>query len=687
MKSFQLVLILWMVVGVLHATPQEDQATQQALQFSLLGETVPLDKVAKEREATEKNLKKNGKKPLILSDNIALLAGATQPVVRSKKVTKNVLQSFKEDGETEQLFSLVEQVNPRERYARARNNRQYESARRQVNSFTGALISVLTLQFFGLVQPPLDFAEWYTVNRKTLNPEQRREVAEARIFLDSKPPKTERLKPKAESVVEKYPTRRIRTSTLQAERNGRRELKRGEIYNAIWWFDREMLLRNEKVPTRKNHVELLEQLKREAEGRERSLTFESDTEDQYTGTDIQIYSALLEGALLNVSDEELRARISGFSANYLQTDSKLEQEFLVLQAAAKEQAQQPLMSRIVLEFTAEKKTGFWAERSSLYLKREDFNPALALAAAKADYLRRVKRYLIYAESPEGYNRHLNADDARELESGWIRTIRSIFVIDAIGRAIVLPFLPGSTFSREPWLDVWGRMSDADLQSPDGLQWREHTLKAFRKMKRWESASTLATEMGEEKKSQKYTKKWIKDELARIDTRTPNVRLALIEELLARVESPEVKELVEEARKDEAARQNVLAVVERKYVKQNREDWKLSLLNLPPQWSDGKKANGEIGSEGLYLLENDKVRFKNKADQEWLTFDVTPGSVLSAVRLIYPRKRAEEIEQFLNQPLEKKRIPIQVEGSAFPGVNVMPGLVPLDPSQSIRRFYR
>lgn len=673
--------------NVVAQATSEDIATQQAIQFSLLGEPAALDNLARSREAEEKALKKSGTKPIVLSDNIALLSGAIQPRVRSEKVTKGLLDHFQQDSESEQLFALVKQVNQRERFARARNNQRYEAARRQVNSFTGAIFSVLQLQLFGLVQPPLDFAEWYTVGRKTLTPEQRREFAEARKYISTEPPAEEKLKPKAEAIIRKYPDKRLRTVLLQAERNAEREYKQGDLYNALWWFDRELLLQNETQPKRKNHLKLAKQLQDETEGRENSLSILEDREAILEGNDFALYSELLEAALLQTSYAELEASILSSFPEVGTETSKLTQDYVLLQAASLEREGNPIKGRELLNWAAEQESGFWVDRSALYLQREDFNPALAFAEAKANYSRQVRRYLFLAESPRFNNKHLSADDTRELETGWTRSIRSLFVIDVISRAIILPLLPGSTFSREDFLDVYGRLTPQDLSSPEGREWKIQTLRAFRKMKRWKSASELAAELGETKKAEKYSVRSVTQKIGRIETYTPEVRLQQFQALVESTETEKGKAVAQEALKNEEARQDVLAVLERKFVKQNPTDWRKSLLNIPVEWSDGKKSNGEIGSEGLYLLETDQVRFKNKADGEWLTFDVTPGSVLSSVRLIYPRRRADEIEEFMNQPQEKKRIPIQVEGSAFPGVNVLPGLVPLDPNQRTRRLYQ
>ncbi len=664
----------------------EQLATQQALQFSLLGKPAELDALARSREIEEKNQKRNGQRPLILSDNIALLSGAIQPRVRSKSTTKNLLQNFKQDGETEQLFALVDQVNPREQFARARSNQRYESARRQVNSFTGAIFSVLQLQLFGLLQPPLDFAEWYTVGRKTLNPEQRREFAEARSYLNTNPPIEEQLKPKAERVVQQYPTKRLRTATLQAERNAQRELKEGNIYNALWWFDRELLLTNQETPQRKAHLELIQQLQREAEGRERSISIQQSADDAFTGSVSEGYNALLEAVLLQTPYAELGIRYSSLSALEGTVSPLLADEYVLVQTTALAAEGNTLKARELLEWFAKNGSGFWAERSVQYLNREDFNPAVGFAQANADYRRSVRRYLVYAESPRFPNRHLSSENARELETGWTRSIRSLFVIDIMSRAIILPLLPGSTFSRDAWLNTYGNLSEAELNSQQGREWKEQTLRAFRKMKRWESASNLANELGQPKNANKYANRWVEQELERIDGRTPEVRLEQLIALQENAPTSQARQVAEQALLNEQARQNVLAVLDRKYVKNNPDDWRKSMLNIPPEWTDGKKANGEIGSEGLYLVEGDQVRFKNKADGEWLTYNVTPGSVLNSVRLIYPRRRADDIEEFMNQPQEKKRIPIQVEGSAFPGINVLPGLVPLDPEQKRRRLY-
>jgi hypothetical protein len=54
--------------------------------------------------------------------------------------------------------------------------------------------------------------------------------------------------------------------------------------------------------------------------------------------------------------------------------------------------------------------------------------------------------------------------------------------------------------------------------------------------------------------------------------------------------------------------------------------------------------------------------------------------------LFGRERAGGLREALDAPRSRKRIPVAIEGGAFPGFDVMPGLVALEPNERERRLY-
>lgn len=686
MKRLCLALLALLCPLSLGAQTELDSLTARAVQQALLGNSDAVAEMAQSRNAQEKALQDEGINPTRLSDNLALLAAAASPNPPARKEVPRLIERFREDQETERLLGLYEQVVPRDRFTRARVNRQYERARNQVNSITQGLFSVIQLQLFGLVQPPLDFAEWLTLKRQFLTPEQRREYVQARDFLRSEeaPTPGDTLVEKAEKVVDSYPERRTRTNAHQARQNGLRSLKRNQQDSALWWFSREAQLRSSiedtKNPSAETFQKLQQQSAAEEEGRNRSLTLGGDAERSYNQDSWNAYHALLRVAVegiptgtLSPADQEL-------------VQLRLPAEWAVLKAAEQRRTNHPESRATLVEWSNSAEDSFWQRRVQGYLQRVDFNPRLDFSRADADYRRQVRRYIVYAESPLNPGQHLSAEEARQQRGGWIRTVRQLFVFDMLARSLVLPLLPGNTFSRESTLDAYGRLHATERDTELGRRAEEKALRAFGKMKRFESAVQLAERLGETGTLKRRSRNWAKAEITRLEAFTEEQRLTKLEAVQQRIPTEEAKKILSDAVADERARQDVEVVVDRKFIRRNPAIWEQSQMFLPAEWTDGTKKNGEVGQEGLYLLSGDRVRFKSRHNKEWLTFDVTAGSVEKATTLILPLRRAEVAEEFLNQPRERKRVPIQVEGSAFPGVNMMPGLVPLDPSPLNRRYY-
>jgi hypothetical protein len=110
------------------------------------------------------------------------------------------------------------------------------------------------------------------------------------------------------------------------------------------------------------------------------------------------------------------------------------------------------------------------------------------------------------------------------------------------------------------------------------------------------------------------------------------------------------------------------------------------LALPATLLDGRKSNGEISKTGVSLLPGGIVSYFEENVGRRLELPTETERVDTAIRLLEPRRRADAVTREIRRPMPRKKIPLALEAGIYPGFEIFPGLVPLEPESRQRRLY-
>ncbi|MCB2155873.1 hypothetical protein KQI84_13405 [bacterium] len=659
------------------AVTTDDGVTQAALRAAVLGDADQLTTLARLRERFEHDTPGAAK----LSENVAALAAATKRPMMTRKEARSILKDFDSDAEVETVMRLLIRQEPRERYYQARADRRYESWRRVFNSMVNAANGVLTLQFFRLLQPPLDLTEYMLVGRKYLTPEQRKELWTARKVAED--PLLEK-KPFAPiATAEKLAPRRRALAALQAQENAERAREQNRLEASAWWYEREVMLTGTREPFREEHREVLRELAARQARKNQAVSVVDGDAALREPAHFQAYSELLRAFVLDPAAADLPERIDKFLANY--PISAAADDVRAAEAANYSQRGQRSIARISLEHLARKSTGPWVDRATQYASRADFDPEVAFEQAMDAIADRRWEYLLYGEDPSILTASLSPEQARIEEANWIRAARSLFVFDVISRTITLPLLPA--FPKDELFEAAETAPEEFYETDAGQDWLARVAKAYASRKRFGQSAEAWDRLGETAKALKMRHKAART-LERQADRTPSARAQsiLYKRILDGYPTYGRREKVE--KKLEKARDNMslLATISPKELKAWPELWRGQGLFLDPRLLDGRKGNGEIAKPGVELLTGERMAYRDAATGDRLIVPLEPGAMQRTMQWLYPLRHSTAVLEKLDEPLPRKRIPIGIEGSLLPGFDVAPVLIPLDPDQRERRLY-
>ncbi|MBX3729156.1 MAG: hypothetical protein KF858_08210 [Candidatus Sumerlaeia bacterium] len=661
-----------------------DKLVEEALRAALLGQDTRLDRLVWECEVFERHNARPAPHSATLRENVAALAAARRrPLARARDM-RALLDDRPADSEFDAFVQLIERTEPRDRLRIARDARRYEAWRQRVNAVTNAAAGLLTLQLFPLLQPPLDLLDYALVKRYYLSPEERREWHTARLVLATEG-LSQAERANAASGLETATARRMATARLQARRNAEEAVRNGRLLDADWWYRREMLLAGSPRPLHDAHKEVIEARGIDVGRARQALVVRDGASVLGDPAQHAACRALLQALLLDPAAPTTLNQIQAFRARF--PASPLVPATRVAEAAHARLLGNDPLARATLEDLAQQGDSSWSTRAGLYATRPDFHPRVAFDEARAVIAARYRDYILAGVNPRRHERHLSAEDARLIESDWIQSARSLFVFDILGRSITLVLLPSETFPREELFDAL-RAAPADfLQSPEGRDERRRVAHALRRMKRHEEAGRLFAGLGDADQARRQFERAARALVREADAaQDPRQRRELARRVLNAYPDTSAARRARLLERTATTELETILTLTPRELAAFPDLWRDGGLKLPGILFDGNRSNSEIDRDGLRLRVGGRVSFVDRNTGDEVVLAVDEAVIGRVVSEAFPRRRARAMAEELDKPRERKRIPVMVEGGAFPGFDAAPGLVPLEPDWRQRRLY-
>jgi hypothetical protein len=657
-----------------------DKLAQDALRASLLGDSERVALLARMRGREEEL--HGVRKGRGLSENVAALAAATARPLLDGPETRALVEGFRPDRETRNIARLLARIEPRERFREARADRRYEQRRRVYNSLLTAATGVLQLQFFSLLQPPLDAAEHLLVGRRYLSPEQRRELYRARE-VEALPPG--RRDPAAIAVGGAWPPRRLALARLQARRNAARATSQGRLETAEWWHQRESVLAAGRAGSLPRHPDLQDAIVDRERDRRAAVVVTAGESALREPAHFARYGELLRAFVADSASPRVPELVQAFRIDFPLSEAL--DEVALAEALHARDSGQVRLARVNFEYLA-RGTSAWSRKAARYLGRADFTPSVAFREAEAAIARRKREFLLFGRNPAQLGRTLSPEQARALEAGWITTARSLFVIDVVGRLIALPLLPASFFPRDELFTAAATAYPSYLETDEGRAWLRRTAGAYTAAKRHADAASLFDRLGDPAAAAES-----RERAAAALERDADALPGWPEraEAYRRIASayPRYTGFDRVRGKQEHAerRLGLQAVLSRAELEAYPHLWREGGLFLSPVLFDGVRENGELAEGGVTLLAPDRIAYRDLAVSRPIEIAVEPGTNDYVLQLLAPIRRSSAVGEELSRAPARKRIPLAIEGSALPGLDLAPGLVPLDLDPKEKRLYQ
>lgn len=147
-----------------------------------------------------------------------------------------------------------------------------------------------------------------------------------------------------------------------------------------------------------------------------------------------------------------------------------------------------------------------------------------------------------------------------------------------------------------------------------------------------------------------------------------------------------RERIERKLGEDRARAQVELAIRRRDLLEDPDLAGPGALGLDPALLDGDGSNGEIGRQGVDLLTGGRVAWRDRATGERVVLELDEEAAAIVRERVAPGLREKAVRKRVNQPRERARIPLAIEGGFGPGIEAYPGLAPLNPDPDLRRLY-
>jgi hypothetical protein len=397
----------------------------------------------------------------------------------------------------------------------------------------------------------------------------------------------------------------------------------------------------------------------------------------------QDFAALVAPFLVDRNRDLFLERAAAFESTYY--DSVLRDHIDAARAASAQRAGERDLANVYLD--ALQKNNFftpWDFRADALEQHGDFHPEMPLREAEAKIDRRWREYVFEGEPPELALRSYTPEEARLRRRGWVERARALFITDTIARVLFLPFV--DPFPKPELPDAAARVDQDFLDSREGRPWLRMVAEAMKDEKRFDDAAGVYERLGDSgaaANAERRAAKHLEKQADKADR--PAVAVEKYEQILASY--PDYNRTARVERKLEESRiaEESITAITKEELRQWPELLDAAELPLPRTMLDGSKANGELAKEGISILRRDAVSYEEipggRVEQP-----IAAENKTRLLQLLEPRRRLERVDEELAKPLPRKRVPLSVEAGMFPGFDVMPGLVPLDPNLQERKLY-
>jgi hypothetical protein len=579
------------------------------------------------------------------------------------------------------LVRLIEKIEPREAWRQARRDREYQDLRRTFNAAAAPLLGLFQGQLFPLVSVPFDIADHLFIGRRFATPEERRELTKARAAAAS--PLAAATIEAAEQRADRLQEKRVRSATLQATENGRKATREGRVGAAEFWFGREMLLRKEPEPFRREHEDLLSAENRLRLRRNQSQSIADG--DQLLGSEqeAQLLGSMLRRSLLGDAKETLAAT-RRFEVDLAR--SAFIDDAQALEAATHWTEGERELAVVQLDEIASGDQGrLWTRRAGTMLADPRFDRAVPFRSAKQAESTRLSSYIWMARPPWDWGRAWTNEESRLARSTIFYRARALFITDALARFLFLPF--ADPFPR-PELLAAGKSADPQwLSGAQGGTYLRRFAAALTSLRRYTEAAEAWRAAGAPDRafSAEYKAARALLRLAR-SSQSAREKRVLLERLVAAWPAynriAEATALLELAQYQDGA----LGTVTVEELRAKLPSTEPFLSAVPPAARNGKKADGEIDDPGLVLLPGDLAAYRDRQTKRWLLIPFPESESRQLLAALDPPRRRQKAQTELAKPLPRKRIPIALEAGFFPGFDFAPGLVPYEPDPQLRALY-
>jgi hypothetical protein len=236
--------------------------------------------------------------------------------------------------------------------------------------------------------------------------------------------------------------------------------------------------------------------------------------------------------------------------------------------------------------------------------------------------------------------------------------------------------PGS-FPRQGILDAAGSADPAFLATPEAAPVLRAEAKALSRMGRHAEAAAIWTRLGEQGAARRSAERAARrmESLAR-QAPDPEEQVMVYRRLLAGWPDTPAARRTERRLAEAEDQLNVMTLVTPAEVTALGKAWTEAGWSPPPVTSKTQ----------LRLLHDGRVQWRPRADGEWQQYSPEPevfDRLTASLREVRLEKRVAKV---LDEPRERKRIPLLLEASAVPGVDFTPGLVPADIPGAERRLF-
>lgn len=636
-----------------------DSMTSAALRASLLGDHEQAREIAQARLEWEKP--RRVKPEFVISERLAILAESSRRWLPSDRIAKRQLSGYPRTDASLAFRESLRSVEPREVLRNATATRVYESRRRAFNSVVGAAAGVLRLQFFGLIQLPLDVAEGVVSGRPFVNPEQRRELLAARGVLEDRPSHSV-----AQRLVARYEPRRLRLALEHAEANAERAGEQERWETARWWMEWARTLdSNWRAPAALAQV--TEAMEQEAHERLQSLFVREVAVDEREEAWLRWVLASLD----TPAEAEGRTPLRELGSEELGVDVRAS----IL--AVRRDPTTPQATARALDVIAELGHPAWSPRAAGYRDAGLYDAQDRLQAARADLRRQRRDFVLWGTDPTIGSRTITPEDARMAESALITGARSLFVFDILGRSLALPLLPPGTFGREGILEVTGSAEVEFRESQAGRDLLKAEAVALRRSRRPGQAARIWEELGDAERAESSRARAAR-RLQRLAREAPSA--AEEARVLRRVvagwpDTPAARR----AAKQLAEVEEQMAVL----TDISRDEWRA----LMPTWGEaGWEAPTQEVPAQARLMEMGTIEWRVRKGEEWQSAQMAPEVFDRMLASLREARLGGRVGKVLDEPRERKRVPLLLDASALPGFDVTPGLVPADVPSAERRRY-